>query len=75
MKWLDDMRVSMKILMIAVIAAAALFFVGYTGYSKLQDSNDRMGVMYNQKVKNMQLVSELKYWFNHKICGMNNPYV
>ena len=62
MKWLDDMRVSMKILMIAVIAAAALFFVGYTGYSKLQDSNDRMGVMYNQKVKNMQLVSELKYF-------------
>ena len=52
----------MKILMIAVIAAAALFFVGYTGYSKLQDSNDRRGVMYNQKVKNMQLVSELKYF-------------
>ena len=62
MKWFDDMRVSLKILVLAVIAAIALFSVGYTGYSMLDDSNYRMSKMYNQKLKNVQMLSELKYF-------------
>ena len=62
MKWFDDMRVSMKILALAVIAAIALFSVGYTGYSMLDASNYRMSKMYNQKLKNVQMLGELKYF-------------
>ena len=62
MKWFNDMRVSLKILALAVIAAIALFSVGYTGYSMLDASNYRMSKMYNQKLKNVQLLGELKYF-------------
>ncbi|WP_294152402.1 MCP four helix bundle domain-containing protein [uncultured Selenomonas sp.] len=62
MKWFDDMRVSLKILVLTVIAAIALFSVGYTGYSMLDDSNYRMSKMYNQKLKNVQMLGELKYF-------------
>ena len=62
MKWINDVRVSIKILALAVIAAVALLSVGYTGYSMLQASNYRMSKMYNQKLKNVQMVSELKYF-------------
>ena len=44
-----------------VIAAVALFSVGYTGYSMLKQANYRMSKMYNQKLKNMQSVDEMKY--------------
>ena len=62
MKWLNDVKVSVKIVALAVIAAIALFSVGYTGYSMLQDSNYRMSKMYNQKLKNMQMIGEMKYF-------------
>ncbi len=62
MKWFDDMRVSLKILVLVVIAAIALFSVGYTGYSMLDASNYRMSKMYNQKLKNVQMLGELKYF-------------
>ncbi|MCI6232011.1 MAG: methyl-accepting chemotaxis protein [Selenomonas sp.] len=52
----------MKILALVVIAAIALFSVGYTGYSMLDASNYRMSKMYNQKLKNVQMLGELKYF-------------
>ncbi|MDD7055823.1 MAG: MCP four helix bundle domain-containing protein [Selenomonadaceae bacterium] len=62
MKGLNDVSVSVKIVALAIIAAIALFSVGYTGYSMLQESNHRMSKMYNQKLKNVQMVSEMKYF-------------
>ena len=44
-----------------LIAAVALLSVGYTGYSMLNQANYRMSKMYNQKLKNMQSVDEMKY--------------
>ena len=44
-----------------LIAAVALLSVGYTGYSMLNQANCRMSKMYNQKLKNMQSVDEMKY--------------
>lgn len=61
MRWINDIRVSFKILILAVIAAVALLFVGYTGYSMLDQANYRMSKMYNQKLKNLQSVDEMKY--------------
>lgn len=61
MGWINDIKVSFKILILAVIAAVALLSVGYTGYSMLDQANYRMSKMYNQKLKNMQSVDEMKY--------------
>lgn len=61
MRWINDIRVSFKILILAVIAAVALLSVGYTGYSMLDQANYRMSKMYNQKLKNLQSVDEMKY--------------
>ena len=61
MGWINDVKVSFKILILAVIAAVALLSVGYTGYSMLEQANYRMSKMYNQKLKNMQSVDEMKY--------------
>jgi len=61
MRWVNNVRVSFKILILAVIAAIALLSVGYTGYSMLDQANYRMSKMYNQKLKNMQSVDEMKY--------------
>lgn len=54
MGWINDVKVSFKILILAVIAAVALLSVGYTGYSMLDQANYRMSKMYNQKLKNMR---------------------
>lgn len=62
MRWINDIRVSFKILILAVIAAVALLFVGYTGYSMLNQANYRMSKMYNREFKNMQSVDEMKYF-------------
>ena len=51
MRWINDIKVSFKILILAVIAAVALLSVGYTGYSMLDQANYRMSKMYNQKLK------------------------
>ncbi len=61
MRWVNNVRVSFKILILAVIAAIALVAVGYTGYSMLDQANYRMSKMYNQKLKSMQMVDEMKY--------------
>ena len=61
MGWINDIKVSFKILILAVIAAVALLSVGYTGYSMLDQENYRMSKMYNQKLKSMQAVDEMKY--------------
>ena len=61
MGWINDIKVSFKILILAVIAAVALLSVGYTGYSMLDQANYRMSNMYNQKLKSMQAVDEMKY--------------
>ena len=61
MGWINDIKVSFKILILAVIAAVALLSVGYTGYSMLDQANYRMSKMYNQKLKSMQSVDEMKY--------------
>ena len=45
MGWINDIKVSFKILILAVIAAVALLFVGYTGYSMLDQANYRMSKM------------------------------
>ena len=61
MGWINDIKVSFKILILAVIAAVALLSVGYTGYSMLDQANYRMSNMYNQNLKSMQAVDEMKY--------------
>lgn len=42
MGWINDIKVSFKILILAVIAAVALVSVGYTGYSMLDQANYRI---------------------------------
>lgn len=59
---INDIKVSFKILILAVIAAVALLSVGYTGYSMLNQANYRMSKMYNREFKNMQSVDEMKYF-------------
>lgn len=49
MKFFSDLKVSMKLGVLILIALLSLGAVGYTGYSYLRDANKLMAVMYQER--------------------------
>ena len=60
MKWMNDIKVAYKMLILVVIAAIALMFVGKSGYTAIQKANDDMDTMYNQKLQAIYNIGECK---------------
>ena len=60
MKWMNDIKVAYKMLILVVIAAIALMFVGKSGYTAIQKANDDMDTMYNQKLQSIYNIGECK---------------
>ena len=57
----NNLRVAFKILILAVIAAIALAAVGHGGYSTIQSAQQKIDVMYNQRLKNGYNAGQMKY--------------
>lgn len=58
MKWLSNMRVTVKIVCLIVMAGIALATVGWTGASYLRAVQADMDQMYTQKMQAVRLLSE-----------------
>ena len=57
---MNDIKVAYKMLILVVIAAIALMFVGKSGYTAIQKANDDMDTMYNQKLQAIYNIGECK---------------
>ena len=61
MNFINNLKVSYKILILIIIAAAALVTVGYRGYASISDSKETLGSMYQQNMQQIYHVGEAKY--------------
>ena len=61
MKWMNDVKVAYKLLILVVIAGLAIAAVGYGGYGTIQKANDDMDTMYKQKLQAVYYIGEAKY--------------
>ena len=57
---MNDIKVAYKMLILVVIAAVALAFVGYSGYSAMSKANRDMDTMYSQKLRAVYNIGECK---------------
>ena len=55
---MNNIKVAYKLLILAVIAIMAMLAIGYTGYSYLDKANSEMDVMYQQKLRSVQLTGQ-----------------
>ena len=61
MNFINNIKVSYKILILVVIAALALVAVGYRGYSAIGSSKDQLGTMYQENMQQIYHIGEAKY--------------
>ncbi len=61
MRWMNDVKVAYKILILSVIAVIAMSLIGYTGYAGLEESGRQMDVMYKQKLQAVYYIGEEKF--------------
>jgi len=64
MNFLNNMKVSLKLSVLIIIAFIALVIVGYTGYYYLQQSSSQMNTMYADRLIPVQLVNENRSYIN-----------
>ena len=60
MKWINNIRVAYKILILVVISAIAMTTISYGGYGAIDKGNEYLGEMYNQKLNSVRLTSEVE---------------
>ena len=61
MGWVNNIKVAYKLLILVVIAGIAMALIGHGGYTAVNESDDDMSVMYNQKMKAVECIGEAKY--------------
>lgn len=61
MKWMNDIRVAYKILILVVIAAFGMMAIGYRGYSMIGNSRDGLETMYQKNMQQLYHIGEAKY--------------
>lgn len=61
MKWMNDIRVAYKILILVVIAALGMTAIGYRGYSMIGKSRDGLETMYQKNMQQLYHIGEAKY--------------
>ena len=61
MKWMNDVKVAYKLLILVVIAGLAIATVGYGGYGTIQKANDDMDTMYNRELQSVYYIGEVKF--------------
>ena len=61
MKWINDIKVAYKILILVAIAAVGMAAIGYRGYATIGDSRDGLAVMYQQNMQQLYHIGEAKY--------------
>ncbi|WP_378956666.1 methyl-accepting chemotaxis protein [Pelosinus sp. sgz500959] len=64
MKFFDDMKVSLKLGVLILIAVISLGIMGYTGYYYLQQSNIDMNTMYVERLIPVKLLNENRSYIN-----------
>jgi methyl-accepting chemotaxis protein len=60
MKYFDDMKVSLKLGILILIAIISLGVIGYTGYYYLQQSNTKMNTLYTERLIPVKLLNECR---------------
>ncbi|WP_285716879.1 HAMP domain-containing methyl-accepting chemotaxis protein [Pelosinus sp. IPA-1] len=58
MKFIENMKVSFKLIMLLLIGLLGMGFIGYTGYHYLKASDANMNVMYKDRLIPVKLVNE-----------------
>ena len=61
MKWINDIKVAYKILLLVVIAALSMAAIGYRGYAMIGSSRDSLEAMYQQNMQQLYCIGEAKY--------------
>ncbi len=61
MKWVNDIRIAYKMLILVVIAGISLAIVGFNGYNAIRKANSDMDIMYAQKLQAVYRTGEAKY--------------
>jgi len=61
MGWVNNIKVAYKLLILVVIAGIAMALIGHGGYTAVNESDDDMSIMYNQKMKAVACIGEAKY--------------
>ncbi len=61
MKWMNDIKVAYKILILVVIAALGMLAIGYRGYSMIGNSRDGLEIMYQKNMQQLYHIGEAKY--------------
>jgi methyl-accepting chemotaxis protein len=60
MNFFTDMKVSLKLGVLILIAIISLGVIGYTGYYYLQQSNTEMNTMYVERLIPIKLTNEIR---------------
>ena len=61
MKWVNDIKVSYKILILVIIAAVGMAAIGYRGYSMIENSRNGLEIMYQKNMQQLYHIGEAKY--------------
>ena len=70
---MNNIKVAYKLLILAVVAIMAMLAIGYTGYSYLDKANSEMDVMYQQKLRSVQLTGQaLVEMRTMQACALKN---
>ena len=58
MNWLNNIKVSYKIVLLVIIAVLGMAVIGFTGYSFLSKAGRDMDLMYSEKLQSIRLMGE-----------------
>ncbi len=61
MQWINNLRVSAKLLLLTAIAIIGMMIIGYSGYSNMKQAQADMDIMYNRNLRAIDYLGVARY--------------